>query len=101
MEKKNCWEFKKCGREPNGVHAHDLGVCPATQEGRLDGIHGGNNAGRSCWVLAGTLCGGKVQGTFAQKFKNCEFCDFYQKVKQEEFPKFQLSVMLVNKLRNN
>jgi len=101
MSKTNCWEFKRCGREPNGSHAHDLGVCPATQEVRLHDIHGGLNAGRSCWVLAGTLCGGKVQGTFAQKFKNCEICDFYQKVKQEEFPKFQLSAMLMNRLQKN
>ncbi len=68
MEKKlNCWEFKKCGREPGGTHANDLGVCPTTQEMRLDGVHGGINAGRSCWVVTGTLCRGEVQGTFAKK----------------------------------
>ncbi len=101
MEKINCWEFKKCGREPEGSHANDLGICPATREDRLHGIHGGLKAGRSCWVLAGTLCGGRVQGTFAQKFKNCETCDFYQKVKQEEFPKFQLSAILINRLQKS
>lgn len=97
-KKINCWEFKKCGREPGGVHVADLGVCPATQEQRLDGTHGGTNAGRSCWILAGTLCKGEVQGTFAQKYKSCEACDFYKMVKDEEFPKFMLSALLLKKL---
>ena len=22
----NCWEFKKCGREPNGLKAKELGI---------------------------------------------------------------------------
>jgi hypothetical protein len=100
MERKkmNCWEFKKCGREPEGDHAADLGICPAAVEEKLDGSHGGRNAGRSCWVVAGTLCKGEVQGTFAQKYKNCEVCDFYRAVKQEEFPKFTLSAVLMRKL---
>ncbi|MDA8432814.1 MAG: hypothetical protein M0Z60_07610 [Nitrospiraceae bacterium] len=97
-KKLNCWEFKKCGREPGGAHAADLGVCPATQERRLDGIHEGSHGGRSCWVLAGTLCKGEVQGTFAQKYKNCEVCDFYKLVKSEEFPKFMLSAFIMKKL---
>lgn len=100
MEKKklNCWEFKKCGRQPGGEHVHDLGVCPATEEKRLDGVHEGKNAGRACWVMAGTLCKGEVQGTFAQKYKNCEICDFYKLVKHEEFPRFTLSAVLMRKL---
>lgn len=97
-KKINCWEFKKCGREPGGAHVRDLGVCQAATEERLDGVHGGSYAGRSCWVVAGTLCGGQVQGTFAQKYKNCEICEFYRKVKEEEFPKFMLSAVLVRRL---
>jgi hypothetical protein len=97
-KKINCWEFKKCGREPGGKHVHDLGICPATIEEKLDNIHEGKNAGRCCWVLAGTLCKGEVQGSFAQKYKNCEICDFYKKVKDEEFPKFQLSALILRKL---
>lgn len=98
MKKVNCWEFKQCGREPEGSHAHDSGICPAAVEKRLDGIHDGTNAGRACWVLAGTLCKGEVQGTFAQKYKNCEICDFYNKVKAEEFPMFTLSAILLSKI---
>lgn len=99
MKKLNCWEFKKCGREPRGAHSHDLGVCPAAEEERLDGVHGGRNGGRSCWILAGTLCQGEVQGSFAQKYKNCEKCDFYQTVKQEERHLFQLSMTLLRRFK--
>ncbi len=95
----NCWEYKKCGREPGGSRVSELGVCPATVEKRLDGIHGGKNAGRACWVVAGTFCGGQVQGTFAQKYKNCEKCDFYQLVKREEYPEFKLSSVLLKMLK--
>ncbi len=33
----------------------------------------------SCWAVAGTLCGGAVQGTAAQKEKNCMLCDVYKR----------------------
>jgi hypothetical protein len=99
MKRLNCWEVMKCGREPGGSNVHDLGICPASTEKRLNGIHGGTNAGRSCWVLAGTLCSGEVQGTFAQKYRNCESCDFYKRVKQEEFPRFQLAAVILSKLK--
>lgn len=97
--KQNCWEFKGCGREPGGKKSEELGVCPATSDERLDGVHGGKNAGRACWVMAGTLCGGKVQGTFAHKYKNCEVCDFYKKIREEENGSYQLSIILLTKLK--
>jgi hypothetical protein len=97
--KLNCWEFKRCGRQPQGFHAHDLGVCPATLEQKLDGVHDGVNAGRACWAVAGTLCKGQLQGTFAQKFKNCKECDFYLKVQEEERMNFHLSAVLLSKLK--
>ncbi len=84
--KLNCWEHKKCGRQPGGHKVADLGICPATVEQTLSGAHGGKNAGRACWVVAGSLCGGKIQGTYAQKLTNCWRCDFMNKVKQEEEP---------------
>jgi methyl-accepting chemotaxis protein len=54
----NCWEFKKCGKER---------TCPAYP-----------NNGRQCALVAGTLCGGTVQGNYAKKITNCRLCDFYQ-----------------------
>lgn len=100
MEKVNCWEFKKCGREPGGSRAHQLGVCPAAREVRLNGTHGGRAAGRACWIIAGSLCGGQVQGTFAQKFQNCARCDFYSQVRREEGMRFELSATLLSKVKD-
>jgi len=53
-----CWEVKACGKED----------CPA---------FGSTDA--RCWLVAGTMCGGKPQGKFAQKFGSCVECDVYQK----------------------
>ena len=63
----NCWEFKKCGRELGGVNVEKLGACPAYPD-----------HGRHCARVAGTLCGGDIQGSFAQKLPNCMHCDFYK-----------------------
>ncbi len=54
----NCWEFMKCDRQS---------TCPAYPH---HGVH--------CARVAGTLCGGKVQGTFALKLTNCMQCDYYK-----------------------
>lgn len=85
----NCWEFKKCGRQPEGSHSSDLGVCPAATTENLDRLHGGTNGGRACWFVVGTLCNGDVQGTYAKKYKSCVYCDFFKKVKEEEYSKFK------------
>jgi len=97
--KLNCWEFKKCGRQPQGAKVREMGLCPATVQQELDDVHEGTNAGRACWVVGGTFCKGQVQGTFAQKFKNCEQCEFYQLVRQEEGVNFVLSATLLTKFR--
>ena len=80
----NCWEVKNCGRQPGGAKAAQLGICPASTETRTNGMNHGTNAGRACWALAGTLCGGVVQGTFASKMANCKACEFYNTVRAEE-----------------
>ncbi len=98
MAKKNCWQAKKCGREKGGFHDADMGVCPAAEETRLDGIHGGKNAGRACWTIAGTLCGGEVQGSYAAKLGNCKSCEFYVAVKNEEGANCVSPKELINKL---
>jgi len=63
-----CWEFMKCNRDVNSELR-----CPAYP-----------NFGRACWVVAGTFCEGKVQGTFAQKYEDCSKCDFFKKASQTE-----------------
>lgn len=98
-KKTNCWQFKNCGREKGGVKEKDLGVCTASVETKLDGIHGGKNSGRACWAVAGTLCGGQVQGSFATKHKSCENCEFYKAVREEEKSKFENILVILKKLK--
>lgn len=83
-KKLNCWEYMHCGRGPGGKMVAEKGVCPAAVEDSFDGINAGTNAGRVCWAVAGTCCGGKIQGTFAEKRGSCTSCKFYQTVQQEE-----------------
>ncbi|MBI4843655.1 MAG: response regulator [Nitrospirae bacterium] len=52
-----CWEIKDCKKAD----------CPA---------YGKRNV--RCWQRAGTFCGGKVQGQFAQKYGNCKICNVYK-----------------------
>jgi len=103
MEKRmnavNCWQFKKCGREPGGSKAIELGVCAASTEKRVSGINSGINGGRACWAITGTLCGGKIQGTFASKLTNCMQCEFYQLVGAEEGANHESARVILAKLQ--
>lgn len=99
MGKLNCWEFKKCGREQGGSKVHELGVCPAALCVEAHGLNKGKCGGRACWAIVGTLCGGKVQGTFAMKFKNCRECEFYKLVIQEEGKDFQGASVIFEKIK--
>ncbi|MCK4911970.1 MAG: hypothetical protein KAR83_10020 [Thermodesulfovibrionales bacterium] len=85
----NCWDFKGCGARED---------CQVYSETRLNGEHGGVNAGRACWVVAGTFCNGSVKGLFAKGISSCRQCDFYEHVNKEEESKFKLSVLLLSKL---
>ena len=69
----NCWEYKKCGREANGAKVKELGVCPVYPK---HGTH--------CARIAGTQCGGKVQGAFAMRLADCMQCDFYKSPHYDE-----------------
>jgi len=80
----NCWEFHGCERQPGGKLAWELGVCPASTDSKVDGINGGTNGGRCCWTIAGTMCGGDISGTMAEKFGNCLDCEFFWRVADEE-----------------
>jgi hypothetical protein len=59
-----CWEFMKCGRNLGKEQK-----CPAYP-----------HFGRVCWVVGGTYCEGRVQGTFAQKCEDCRKCPFLKHV---------------------
>ena len=96
--KENCWEVKKCGRQSGGEKSNELGICPASTEGKLNGLNGGTNGGRACWVIQQTLCGNQVQGGFADKLSSCLKCDFYSAVRNEEGRKFQTSRQIFARL---
>jgi len=76
----NCWDVKNCGRVPGGANVGSLGVCPAYP-----------NHGRACWDIAGTFCGGKVQGSSAKKFASCMACEFYKDVHKSHLGNTQQS----------
>ena len=88
--KKNCWEVKKCCRQAGGEKVAELGECPAAVDVSNDGVNGGKNGGRICWAISGTFCGGKKQGTFAQKQASCMSCEVYKMVMAEEGSNFRL-----------
>ena len=73
-----------CGREKGGKNTAEYGVCPAAADDSFDGINSGECGGRICWAVAGTFCGGCVQGSFAVKRPSCLNCDFYHMVQEEE-----------------
>ncbi|MCP4693919.1 MAG: protein kinase, partial [Desulfobacterales bacterium] len=83
-KKLNCWEYMGCGREPRGRNVDELGVCQAAMNTTFSGINSGKCAGRFCWAVTGTLCEGKIQGTFAEKRESCVDCDFFKMVRAEE-----------------
>lgn len=92
LRAKNCWEVMSCGREPNGSRVAELGVCPAATHREADGLNRGRNAGRICWAVSGTFCGGEVQGTFAEKQLSCLNCRFLKQVEAEEGSYFTLLI---------
>jgi hypothetical protein len=79
----NCWEFKKCGREPGGRLAEQEGVCPAAVYDAADGYLGGVNGGCACAFIAGTFCEEVLQGTYRDKSKDCWDCEFYRVLRRE------------------
>ncbi len=83
MANQNCWEFKKCQREPGGAKVNELGVCPAATFIKADGYLGGRNGGRGCMYITGTFCGGNEQGTYRDKTHECTKCDFYKVLRKE------------------
>ena len=82
----NCWEFMGCGLNINRdfIGAAQGPHCPACFDQSRKGMHGGQNAGRACWLVSGTLCGGARQETDRQKHDICIPCDFYALVIDEE-----------------
>jgi hypothetical protein len=86
----NCWEFKKCGKEPEGAHKSRPDACPAARATVAHGVNGGMNGGRICWAISGTLSEDIVKGAFAKDMFSCINCDFFKLVEEEEADNFAL-----------
>ncbi len=71
MNNINCWEFKKCGKDKTGD-------CPAYP-----------NGGKVCYLLAGTMCEGEIQGIYAIKIGSCRECDFYKDIVLDKFRQYE------------
>jgi diguanylate cyclase (GGDEF)-like protein len=57
-----CWEIKGCRKE----------TCPAY-----------NDIDFRCWLMVGTLSGGKVQGEFAIRYETCFECEVFKVISEE------------------
>ena len=71
-----CWEYMQCGRDKDSSVK-----CPAYP-----------HFGKACWAVAGTLCSGKIQGTFAQKIEDCRKCDFFLSIQEQKQKKITTQV---------
>jgi hypothetical protein len=70
----------KCGREIGGDRAVELGICPVSSEFSADGLNGGVNGGRICWIMDKNGCNNKVM----QRADFCFQCEFRYRVMNEE-----------------
>lgn len=97
-EKKNCWEYMKCGCEVNGKNTREIGVCPAATERRVNGTNDGTNAGRACWAIVGTKCSVKNHGNCAQNNGSCSDCVFFSYVRIQQGNTFCNTEQIVEKI---
>jgi hypothetical protein len=72
----NCWDFKKCCKKKDS-RGNSNNLCPVKKEFNANGLNGGINGGRICWVIMDSHCKKKAQ-------TNCFQCEFHYKVMAEE-----------------
>jgi hypothetical protein len=75
-EKLNCWDFKKCCKETDS-RGNGNNICQVKKEFYANGLNGGINGGRICWMIMDSLCKKKNQTV-------CFQCEFHYKVMAEE-----------------
>lgn len=99
MKKMNCWEFNKCGREPDGENVAEFGVCPAATFELADGFCGGVNGGRVCSFISKLFyldCNEARRLSLKdvlidKKTTWCEGCGFYEVLYDESNGEFSMS----------
>jgi hypothetical protein len=72
-EKLNCWDLKKCCKETDNSN----NIFQVKKELNADGLNGGINGGRVCWIIMESHCKQKAQNA-------CFQCEFHYKVMAEE-----------------
>jgi len=75
-DKLNCWDFKKCCKKTDS-RGNSNNLCPVKKELIANGLNGGINGGRICWVIMDSHCKKKPQSA-------CFQCEFRYKVMAEE-----------------
>lgn len=84
MDKMNCWEYMKCGREAGGKNSSESGVCPVAEDVSANSLNMGLNGGRICWVIVDDLSEKNIKCSGTHDKDSCLFCEFRFKVMQEE-----------------
>lgn len=77
-KKQNCWEYMKCGRDPEGEKVAELGICRAAADEYFNGMNGGKNSGRICFSVVGTFSNDVVQCSCLEKLDSCKDCIFFK-----------------------
>lgn len=93
---KNCWEKNKCGREPGGAREKKLGTCPVATFTLADGFLGGNNGGRACIFIVGSLSSADPEERCSAQMnhanRDCFRCAFFNILKKKYKNSFNIDV---------
>jgi hypothetical protein len=84
MSKMNCWEFMKCGKHVENGKTDRSDVCPVAIEKTANGLNGGVNGGRICWIVADMCCRRWMPCQDNKRNDPCFSCEFRFKVMAEE-----------------
>ncbi|MBF0126808.1 MAG: hypothetical protein HQM02_06305 [Magnetococcales bacterium] len=93
---KNCWEKNKCGREPGGAKEKKLGICPVATYILADGFLGGENGGRACVFIVGSLSPNQESQCAT---RNCFQCEFFNSLRKKY--KNSLNIEVFNRYIEN
>jgi hypothetical protein len=83
-KKLNCWEFMKCGREGRNGKKVRSDICPVASSASGNGLNGGLNGGRICWMIAGTCCNRNGGCSARNRKSSCVSCEFRSMVIKQE-----------------
>ena len=82
MFKPQCWEVMKCNNQTNCVVAINV---------KYHNLHDGKNAGRACWLVAGTFSKDKSnKNSCINKVSTCMNCNFFAMVQEQEQLSFKM-----------